>query len=146
MARLDSKSFAEWLDQNVTTHRHPDYAAVTISLKGIGEVPGDVELRNRLAVYTFRMCTEAIKALVEKNLSERIFMWGHSTGGEYFYLMEQYGLKNKLIGGLGFATIFTLFLTPVAYRFLAPLSKPRVHETKLLVEELKAAGGAASHT
>ncbi|RWD66620.1 MAG: nitrite/sulfite reductase [Mesorhizobium sp.] len=40
-ARLDSKSFSEWLDQNVVTHRHPDYAAVTISLKGIGEVPGD---------------------------------------------------------------------------------------------------------
>ena len=70
----------------------------------IGEIPGDTELRNRLAVYTFRMCTEAIKALVEKNLNEEIFMWGHSTGGEYFYLMEQYGLKNKLIGGLGFGT------------------------------------------
>jgi len=70
----------------------------------IGEIPGDTELRNRLAVYTFRMCTEAIKALVEKNLKESIFMWGHSTGGEYFYLMEQYGLKNKLIGGLGFGT------------------------------------------
>ena len=41
MARLDSRSFGEWLDQNVITHRHPDYAAVTISLKGIGEVPGD---------------------------------------------------------------------------------------------------------
>jgi sulfite reductase (NADPH) hemoprotein beta-component len=40
-ARLDSKSFAEWLDQNVITHRNPDYAAVTISLKGIGEAPGD---------------------------------------------------------------------------------------------------------
>jgi len=40
-ARLDSKSFGEWLDQNVITHRHPDYAAVTISLKGIGEAPGD---------------------------------------------------------------------------------------------------------
>ncbi|TIS68128.1 nitrite/sulfite reductase [Mesorhizobium sp.] len=40
-ARLDSKSFSEWLDQNVVTHRHPDYAAVTISLKGIGEAPGD---------------------------------------------------------------------------------------------------------
>ncbi len=70
----------------------------------IGEVPGDTELRNRLAVYTFRMCAEAIKALVENNLRESIFMWGHSTGGEYFYLMEQYGLKNKLIGGLGFGT------------------------------------------
>jgi len=70
----------------------------------IGEIPGDTELRNRLAVYTFRMGTEAIKALVEKNSKESIFMWGHSTGGEYFYLMEQYGLKNKLIGGLGFGT------------------------------------------
>ena len=70
----------------------------------IGEIPSDEELKNRLAVYTFRMCTEAIKALVENNLKEAIFMWGHSTGGEYFYLMEQYGLKNKLIGGLGFGT------------------------------------------
>ncbi|MER9869799.1 nitrite/sulfite reductase [Mesorhizobium sp. M0136] len=41
LARLDSRSFSEWLDQNVVTHRHPDYAAVTISLKGIGETPGD---------------------------------------------------------------------------------------------------------
>jgi len=70
----------------------------------IGQIPSDAELRNRLAVYTFRMCTEAVKALVEKNLQESIFMWGHSTGGEYFYLMEQYGLKNKLIGGLGYGT------------------------------------------
>jgi hypothetical protein len=71
----------------------------------IGETPSDTELRNRLAVYTFRMCTEAVKALVENSLpNQDIFMWGHSTGGEYFYLMEQYGLKNKLIGGLGFGT------------------------------------------
>ena len=41
LARLDSRGFSEWLDQNVITHRHPDYAAVTISLKGIGEAPGD---------------------------------------------------------------------------------------------------------
>ena len=70
----------------------------------VGESPSDSELKNRLAVYTFRMCIEAIKALVENNLTESIFMWGHSTGGEYFYLMEQYGLKNRLIGGLGFGT------------------------------------------
>jgi len=70
----------------------------------LGEIPNDAELKNRLAVYTFRMCTEAIKSLVEKHLTQSLFMWGHSTGGEYFYLMEQYGLKNKLIGGLGFGT------------------------------------------
>jgi sulfite reductase (NADPH) hemoprotein beta-component len=40
-ARLDSRDFGDWLDQNVFTHRHPDYASVTISLKGIGEAPGD---------------------------------------------------------------------------------------------------------
>ena len=40
-ARLDSRSFGEWVDRNVTTHKHPDYAAVTISLKGIGDAPGD---------------------------------------------------------------------------------------------------------
>src|SRR3990170_1957405 len=29
----------------------------------IGQIPSDAELKNRLAVYTFRMCAEAIKAL-----------------------------------------------------------------------------------
>ncbi|KFB08405.1 nitrite/sulfite reductase [Nitratireductor basaltis] len=33
--------FADWLRRNLHTHKNPDYAAVTISLKGIGEVPGD---------------------------------------------------------------------------------------------------------
>jgi hydrophobe/amphiphile efflux-1 (HAE1) family protein len=42
-----------------------------------------------------------------------------------------------IIGGLGFATLFTLFLTPVTYRLLAPLSKPRAHEARLLDEELR---------
>lgn len=71
----------------------------------IGEVPGDEELKNRLAVYTFRMCLEAIRLFIETHLPHHsLYMWGHSTGGEYFYLMEQYGLKNRLIGGLGFGT------------------------------------------
>jgi hypothetical protein len=71
----------------------------------LGEVPGDEELKNRLAVYTFRMCVEAIKSLIEQSLPDcPVFCWGHSTGGEYFYLLEQYGLKNRLIGGLGFGT------------------------------------------
>ncbi len=71
----------------------------------IGAIPGDVELNNRLAVYTFRMCLEAIKEVIERHMPEyKLYIWGHSTGGEYFHLMEQYGLKNLLIGGLGFGT------------------------------------------
>jgi HAE1 family hydrophobic/amphiphilic exporter-1 len=48
-----------------------------------------------------------------------------------------------IIGGLGFATLFTLFLTPVAFRILAPLSKPRADETRILIQELKSASGSS---
>jgi multidrug efflux pump subunit AcrB len=61
-------------------------------------------------------------------------IFAHGAGAE-----ARLALGWVIIGGLGFATLFTLFLTPVAYRFLAPFSKPRVHETRLLVEELQAA-------
>lgn len=44
-----------------------------------------------------------------------------------------------IIGGLGFATLLTLFLTPVVYDILAPLSKPRAHDTQVLANELDAA-------
>ncbi|MEQ9642619.1 MAG: efflux RND transporter permease subunit [Alphaproteobacteria bacterium] len=40
-------------------------------------------------------------------------------------------------GGLGLAAIFTLFLTPVVYLFLAGLSKPRVDATDRLKRELR---------
>jgi HAE1 family hydrophobic/amphiphilic exporter-1 len=63
-------------------------------------------------------------------------VFAHGAGAE-----ARLALGWVIIGGLGFATVFTLFLTPVAYRFLAPLSKPRMHETRILVEELEAASG-----
>jgi HAE1 family hydrophobic/amphiphilic exporter-1 len=61
-------------------------------------------------------------------------VFAHGAGAE-----ARLALGWVIIGGLGFATVFTLFLCPVAYRILAPLSKPRAHETGLLVEELRAA-------
>ena len=40
---LDSNSgFREWVERNVSPHKHPSYASVTISLKGHGDTPGDV--------------------------------------------------------------------------------------------------------
>lgn len=41
-----------------------------------------------------------------------------------------------IVGGLGFATVATLFLTPVAYMLLARLSRPRIAEEQRLAEEL----------
>ncbi len=34
-------NFREWVERNVSPHKHPSYASVTISLKGHGDTPGD---------------------------------------------------------------------------------------------------------
>lgn len=51
-----------------------------------------------------------------------------------------------IFGGLGLAAVFTLYLTPIVYLALAPLSKPRADSGKRLDEELERAdtvpGGA----
>jgi sulfite reductase (NADPH) hemoprotein beta-component len=70
LARLDSRSFSEWLDQNVTTHHNPDYAIVTISLKGIGEAPGDSNDAQMEAVADLaeRYAFDEIRVTHEQNL------------------------------------------------------------------------------
>jgi HAE1 family hydrophobic/amphiphilic exporter-1 len=45
-----------------------------------------------------------------------------------------------VVGGLGFATIITLFVTPVAFLLLARFSKPRSAEAERLASELRDAG------
>ncbi|MEO8667281.1 MAG: efflux RND transporter permease subunit, partial [Bauldia sp.] len=47
-----------------------------------------------------------------------------------------------IVGGLGFATIATLFLTPVVFSLLARFAKPRIAEEQRLDRELAAAGDA----
>ena len=47
-----------------------------------------------------------------------------------------------IVGGLGFATIATLFLTPVVFSLLAPFSKPRIAEEERLAREMAAAEAA----
>ena len=41
VTRKIDAAFASWFLRNVTAHKHPDYGVVTISLKAIGEIPGD---------------------------------------------------------------------------------------------------------
>ena len=70
LARLDSRAFGEWLNQNVVTHRHPDYAAVTISLKAIGEAPGDAsaEQMEVVADLAERYAFDELRVSHEQNL------------------------------------------------------------------------------
>ncbi len=46
-----------------------------------------------------------------------------------------------IVGGLGLATLATLYMTPVAYLLLAGFSKPRVAEQARLQDELRAVAG-----
>ena len=48
-----------------------------------------------------------------------------------------------IVGGLGLATLATLYITPVAYLLLAGLARPRSHEQVLLDQEMQAAQGPA---
>lgn len=48
-----------------------------------------------------------------------------------------------MVGGLSFAALSTLYLTPVAYLMLARFSKPKVEEEARLERELDAANGLA---
>jgi len=45
-----------------------------------------------------------------------------------------------IVGGLGLATIVTLYVTPVAYLLLARFSKPKADEERRLNEEMHQAG------
>jgi hydrophobic/amphiphilic exporter-1 (mainly G- bacteria), HAE1 family len=47
-----------------------------------------------------------------------------------------------VVGGLGFATIFTLYLTPIVFSLLAPFSQVRAQEAEELDAELAAAARA----
>jgi hydrophobic/amphiphilic exporter-1 (mainly G- bacteria), HAE1 family len=82
--------------------------------------------RTRLRPVTMTMSAAVLGALP--------LILAHGAGAE-----SRLALGWVIIGGLGFATLFTLFLIPVAYRILAPFSKPRAEETRRLIEELQVA-------
>ncbi|MFP1630331.1 nitrite/sulfite reductase [Zhengella sp. ZM62] len=69
-ARQADPGFSAWLRRNVTPHRHPDYAVVTISLKGIGEVPGDASASQMDAVADLAedLAYDEIRVSHEQNL------------------------------------------------------------------------------
>jgi sulfite reductase (NADPH) hemoprotein beta-component len=63
-------AFAAWLRRNVNDHWHPDYASVTISLKGIGEIPGDAtdDQMDAIANLAEELAFDEIRVSHEQNL------------------------------------------------------------------------------
>ena len=69
-ARKADAGFDAWVRRNTFEHRHPDYACVTISLKGIGEVPGDASdaQMDAIADLAERYGNDEIRVSHEQNL------------------------------------------------------------------------------
>ena len=68
---LDSDSgFREWVERNVSAHKHPTYASVTISLKGHGDTPGDAtsEQMRAIADLAERLGHDELRISHEQNI------------------------------------------------------------------------------
>ncbi|TCA18306.1 efflux RND transporter permease subunit [Rhizobium leguminosarum bv. viciae] len=61
-------------------------------------------------------------------------VFAHGAGAE-----ARIALGWVIVGGLGFSTLVTLFITPVAYLLLARFAKPHAHEEARLHEEMSVA-------
>ncbi|RLQ86924.1 nitrite/sulfite reductase [Notoacmeibacter ruber] len=69
-ARKRLTGFEDWRRQNIFAHRHPDYAVVTISLKGIGEIPGDAtaDQMDAIAELAEQYSFDELRVTHEQNL------------------------------------------------------------------------------
>jgi sulfite reductase (NADPH) hemoprotein beta-component len=69
-AKLDDRSFARWARSNVSPHKQPGYAIVTVTLKPVGGVPGDVtsDQMDALADLADRYSLGEVRVTHDQNL------------------------------------------------------------------------------
>ena len=62
--------FREWVERNVSAHKHPSYASVTISLKGHGDTPGDAtsDQMRAIADLAERVAHDELRISHEQNI------------------------------------------------------------------------------
>jgi sulfite reductase (NADPH) hemoprotein beta-component len=62
--------FREWVERNVSPHKHPSYASVTISLKGHGDTPGDAtsDQMRAIADLAERVAHDELRISHEQNI------------------------------------------------------------------------------
>lgn len=122
--RVEAKgAFAEWLANNVTAHRVPGHAVVTISLKGRGEIPGDAtaEQMRTVAALADEHSRGEIRVTHRQNL---VLPWVPAASlGELHAALAEAGLATGNIGltsdiiscpGLDYCALATARSIPIA--------------------------------
>ncbi|PPD14697.1 MAG: sulfite reductase [Methylobacterium sp.] len=100
-AKRANPAFAAWADINTFPHREPGYAAVTISLKGIGEAPGDATSAQMRAVADLadRYSFSEIRVTHAQNL-----VLAHVRQGDLFALWQKLGEAGLAEANVGLIT------------------------------------------
>jgi len=101
-----------------------------------------VEFANQLRDEGASVAEAALQSAIKRLRPVTMTMFSTVLGGVPLVIASGAGAEARIalgwviVGGLGVATLFTLFLTPVIYRLLAGFSAPKAASDKKLVEEL----------
>lgn len=115
--------FASWVDTNLATHKNPDYAIVTISLKAHGQTPGDAsaDQMRQMADVAKAFSHDELRVSHEQNV---ILPHVHKSNLPAVYAqLKQVGLATANIGlisdiiacpGMDYCALATARSIPVA--------------------------------
>jgi len=124
-ARRKDPAFARWLRHNTAAHARPGYAIVNVSLKAVGEVPGDIgaDAMEALAGLAERLSFGELRVTHEQNL-----VLPHVKASELYALWQalvplglasaNVGLASDIIAcpGLDYCSLANARSIPVAQR------------------------------
>ena len=102
-----------------------------------------VEFANQLRDEGMSVADAALQSAVRRLRAVTMTLFSTVLAGIPLVLASGAGAEAReslgwvIVGGLGIATVFTLFLTPVAYCLLAGFSQPKANSDKDLVSELQ---------
>ncbi len=111
-----------------------------------------VEFANQLRDEGMSVKEAAMQAATRRLRPVTMTLFSTVLGGVPLVLASGAGAEARtalgwvIVGGLGLATIFTLFLTPVAYSLLAGFSAPKAASDRQLEKEMAQASSFASAT
>lgn len=122
-AKAANPAFAQWCDTNLFPHRVPGYAALTISLKGIGAVPGDAsseqmrvvaDLAERYSFDELRVTHQQNLVLANVKLADLFAIWQALGAAEL--ATANAGLITDIIAcpGLDYCSLATARSIPIA--------------------------------
>ncbi len=122
-ARAGNPDFDRWVEINTTAHKQPGYTAVTVSLKSVGEAPGDAtseqmrlvaDLADDFSLSEIRVTHAQNLVLPHVKLSDLFSIWRRL--GEAGLASANIGLITDIIAcpGLDYCALATARSIPIA--------------------------------